>query len=184
MAGLLGAAYVLTEPLSVGNTQTVVRSLSQTPQAHGSMPHSEPTRLEIPAIKLDTSLGRIDKNADGTLQVPTSYNEAAWYARSPTPGETGPAIITGHVDSYLGPGVFFYLKDLEPNERILVHRADNTTANFRVDKVVLFSQANFPTEAVYGDIDYAGLRIITCSGAYDFISGSYSHNVVVYASLT
>jgi hypothetical protein len=41
----------------------------------------------------------------------------------------------------------------------------------------------FPTERVYGDIDHAGLRLITCGGAFDRAARSYRDNVVVYAGL-
>ena len=41
----------------------------------------------------------------------------------------------------------------------------------------------FPTERVYGDIDHAGLRLITCGGEFDRAVRSYRDNVVVYASL-
>ena len=41
----------------------------------------------------------------------------------------------------------------------------------------------FPTERVYGDIDHAGLRLITCGGEFDRAARSYRENVVVYAGL-
>jgi hypothetical protein len=36
---------------------------------------------------------------------------------------------------------------------------------------------------VYGDLDHAGLRLITCGGTFDRSTGHYRSNVVVYARL-
>ena len=52
-----------------------------------------------------------------------------------------------------------------------------------MDKLERYPQKNFPTELVYGDINYAGLRLITCSGSYDKNSERYDMNLIVYASL-
>jgi hypothetical protein len=42
----------------------------------------------------------------------------------------------------------------------------------------------FPTEAVYGPTFDAALRLITCGGAFDYATGHYLSNVVVFATLT
>ena len=44
-------------------------------------------------------------------------------------------------------------------------------------------KSQFPTHAVYGAIDHAGLRLITCGGTYDAASHRYLDNVVVFARL-
>jgi len=124
---------------------------------------------------------KLGKNPDGSLATPERYDIAGWYEFAPTPGETGPAIIVGHVDNYLGPAVFFNLKSLHPGQSIFVTREDKQVVEFRVDSVELFDQQSFPTNAVYGNIDYPGLRLITCGGAFNPLTGHYSHNTVVYA---
>jgi hypothetical protein len=43
-----------------------------------------------------------------------------------------------------------------------------------------FSKSRFPSRAVYGPIDHAGLRL-TCGGTYDAAGHSYLDNVVVFA---
>jgi sortase family protein len=106
--------------------------------------------------------------AQHTLQVPAPgphYNEAAWYKYSSTPGSLGPAVIVGHVDSAAqGPSVFFNLGDLRPGDKVLVTRADGLVAVFRVDGVRRYPKAHFPTMRVYGNTDYAALRLVTCGG--------------------
>jgi hypothetical protein len=51
-----------------------------------------------------------------------------------------------------------------------------------VDRVDEYAKDEFPTDAVYGDLDHAGLRLITCGGEFDDDSGSYVDNVVVFAT--
>ena len=46
-----------------------------------------------------------------------------------------------------------------------------------------FSKSRFPIRAVYGPIDHAGLRLITCGGTYDAAENTYLDNVVVFARL-
>src|SRR5918997_6984048 len=64
-----------------------------------------PVRLRIPAVGIDTALQSLGRNADGTVAVPTDPEVAGWYAEGPRPGQQGPAVILGHVDSTDGPAV-------------------------------------------------------------------------------
>lgn len=148
---------------------------------------SKPVRLVIPSIDVDSVIQYVGQEADGSLEVPAPgphYNEAAWYRYSPTPGSLGPAILLGHVDSASdGPSVFFRLGELEKDDRISIERADGSIAVFEVDKVSRYAKDDFPTKTVYGNIDHAGLRILTCGGTFDEGTGHYLDNVVVFASL-
>ena len=121
------------------------------------------------------------------MQVPgpgPHYGEAGWYRFSPTPGEIGPAVIVGHVDSAAdGPSVFFRLGSLHHGDLIQVARADGTTAVFAVDSVHLYPKTEFPTQLVYGDTTNSALRVITCGGPFDHATGHYRDNVVVFATL-
>jgi len=96
---------------------------------------------------------------------------------------TWPAVIIGHVDSYKGPGVFFNLGDIRPGQVIDITRADHSVAHFRVDAIDSYPKDLFPTEAVYGSVNYAGLRLITCGGDFDEKTRNYESNTVVYATL-
>jgi sortase (surface protein transpeptidase) len=114
-----------------------------------------------------------------------NIDKAAWYENSVTPGQTGPSVIEGHVDTVDGPSVFFNLGDLRPDDTIKVTRADDKVAIFTVDAVRAYeSKAEFPTTAVYGgDLSTPTLRLITCSNFDDSI-GHYLGNTVVFAHLT
>lgn len=147
---------------------------------------SVPTGVSIPAIGVTSPMLQLGINADHSVQVPPLERDsrAGWYKYSPTPGQLGPAILLGHIDSKkYGPGIFFKLGKLKPGDTVNVTRSDHTVAVFRVDKVAQYAKSTFPTLEVYGNIDHAGLRLITCGGKFDFSSHNYEDNIVAYASL-
>ncbi len=145
---------------------------------------STPTRVSIPSIGVDSSLMGLGQNADGTVEVPPLGNTpAGWYRESPTPGEVGPAVLLGHVDSGAGPAVFFRLGEVAPGDEVSVIREDGTVAVFAVERVEQYGKADFPSLTVYGNTDNAQLRLITCGGVFDRSVGHYVDNIVVYASL-
>lgn len=120
--------------------------------------------------------------SDGTLEVPPGAKPAGWFTHSPTPGELGPAVIAGHVAWNGDKGVFLDLHRLHSGARIFVDRKDGSTAVFRVVSSETVDKDHFPTEAVYGNIAFAGLRLITC-GDFDRQTGEYSDNLVAFAEL-
>lgn len=136
------------------------------------------------AIGVHAGLLTLGVAPDGRVAVPPLDSpDAGWYEHSPTPGELGPAVLLGHVDSArTGPGVFYDLRMLQPGDTVRVTRADGGVVAFRVDRIGQYPKAAFPTAAVYGDIDHAGLRLITCGGPFDRSARSYVDDVVVFAS--
>ncbi len=142
---------------------------------------AKPAWLVIPAIGVSSTLVRLGLTAQRTLQVPPTAAVAGWYAGSPRPGQIGSAIIAGHIDSRLGPGVFYRLSSLRRGRYIYVIRTDHTVGVFEVTAVHLYAKAQFPATTVYGPVPDSELRLITCGGTFDYATGSYLSNVVVYA---
>jgi len=142
-----------------------------------------PYWLLIPAIGVSSDVVRLGLTAAGTLQVPPTAAVAGWYTRSPRPGGVGSSIIAGHIDSKLGPGVFYRLSRMRRGEYVYVIRANHTLAVFEVTSVRTYAKSGFPAKTVYGPVPDAELRLITCGGTFDFATGSYLSNVVVYATL-
>jgi LPXTG-site transpeptidase (sortase) family protein len=141
-----------------------------------------PVALTIPAIGVQTSLIHLGLTGSGALAVPASTAVAGWYTGSSRPGAIGPAVIAGHIDSHVGPGIFFHLAQLRPGDQVYVRRADGTLAVFRVTAVQSYDKDHFPTLAVYGATPDAELRLITCGGTFDYQLKSYLSNTVVYAA--
>ncbi|MET8309610.1 class F sortase [Micromonospora sp. NPDC005173] len=154
--------------------------------APAGLARSAATTIEIPRIGVNATIMSLGTNPDGTVQVPplSKADQAGWYEPGVSPGETGNAVIVGHVDSAkLGPAVFFDLGSLVPGDRITVGRADGKPVAFRVDSVKSYPKTSFPNELVYGPNDRAGLRVVTCGGQFDETVKSYPDNVVVFATL-
>jgi LPXTG-site transpeptidase (sortase) family protein len=169
-----GAAVVLPAPTA----------LIAAPSQSQSAPVGEPVSLTIPAIGVQASMVHLGLTSAGELQVPSSTAAAGWYTGSPRPGAVGSAIIAGHIDSYKGPGVFYRLSSLKAGDKVYVKRADGTLAEFRVTKISEYAKDAFPTQAVYGAVPDSELRLITCGGTFDYATGHYLSNTVVYAVQT
>ncbi|MEV6302143.1 class F sortase [Actinoplanes sp. NPDC051861] len=147
------------------------------------LPTSPPVRLAIPALKIDVPMTGLGLQPDGTMEVPDDAKTVGWYTKAPTPGSLGPAVLAGHVDYSGKKGTFADLADLRRGDEIRVTREDGRTAVFTVGEVSQYAKDRFPTDAVYGPIDHAGLRLITCGGDFDDRSGHYVDNIVVFAEL-
>jgi sortase (surface protein transpeptidase) len=155
--------------------------------AQAALGRSEPVHLAIPAIGVSTGLVPLGLNQDGTIAVPPLGRAApaGWYRYLATPGEVGPAVILGHVDSARdGPAVFYRLIDLRAGDQVSVRRADGQTAVFTVTRVEEYAKSHFPTGAVYGAQGHPELRLVTCGGEFDKVHRQYRGNVVVYATFT
>ncbi|MEU5907007.1 class F sortase [Micromonospora sp. NPDC047467] len=145
-----------------------------------------PVRVRIPAIDVQAEIVPVGVDAAGVLEVPPLDRPtvAGWYRHGASPGETGNAVLVGHVDSPAGPAVFFDLGLLRAGQEIQVTRADARVTTFTVDGVQAYPKDRFPSGLVYGPADAAGLRLITCGGRFDATTGNYVDNVVVFATRT
>lgn len=170
-------------PIAVGPTRSV--SVARYPAPLQLAP-SRPLAVSIPAIGVKSTLLQLGLNANHTIQVPSLFalpSQAGWYKYSPTPGSIGPSVILGHIDTYKGPSVFYNLGAMRPGELIDVTLADGEVAVFRANAVASYLKTTFPTSAVYGNTNYAALRLITCGGAFDSTTHQYLSSTVVYATL-
>lgn len=142
-----------------------------------------PSRVTIERLGVDSDLVNLKIQRDGTLQVPEDFARAGWHRSGTAPGNTGPAVLVGHVDSVEGPAVFFRLPELVPGDLVTVTRADSSQVTFEVYGQETVDKDAFPTDRVYGATEGAELRLLTCGGSFDADTRSYSENVVVYARL-
>jgi hypothetical protein len=143
----------------------------------------EPIRVAIPKIRVTSSLDRLGKERDGSIQAPRQWGVAGWYALGPRPGEPGSAVILGHVDSTSGPAVFYRLRELRRGDQVQVTREDGTSVRFVVTRTEQYLKTRFPTEDVYFPTLTPELRLVTCGGEFDQSTGHYRSNVIVFADL-
>lgn len=147
------------------------------------MSRSQPTSVSIPSLGVTSRVIDLGLQPDETMEVPQDGTSTGWFTGSPTPGELGPAVMAAHVTWDKAPAVFFELGSMRTGQRIEVDREDGSTAVFEVSDVGQYPKTEFPTEDVYGEVDHAALRLITCGGHFDGETGHHVDNVVVYAEL-
>ena len=174
------AAPVATARWQAGCCGGPVDPVAALDQAAPAPALGPPTRVRIPRVGIQSGLVGLDLDGKGELEAPADFGTAGWFAQGPRPGDPGPAVIAGHVDSYKGPAVFYRLRELRPGDRVEVLRGDEWVP-FRVVTTAHYPKSTFPTEAVYGATPGAELRLITCGGDFDRGKRSYRDNVVVYA---
>ena len=200
IAAALGGAALLGVPMPAAHSETAgvwltpaVPSASPSPtpsEPPGPIagatakptgpPTGPPTWLKIPDISVSTSLEQLHLNPDGALAAPSSVTDAGWFADGTQPGDIGPAVIAGHVDTKTGPAIFYHLASLKAGDQVQVLRGGQWVI-FAVTDVERYAKADFPTQLVYGPTPNDELRLITCGGTFDTTRRSYDDNVVVYA---
>lgn len=144
---------------------------------------SAPVRVVIQRLGVDRKPIALGLTKAGELEVPGTAEDLGWYTGGPTPGAMGAAVIAGHV-SYNKPGVFYRLATLQRGDVVEVTRKDGSTAVFTVSGTRTYPKDKFPTADVYGFVDRAALRLITCGGDYNANTRHFEDNIVVYADMT
>jgi LPXTG-site transpeptidase (sortase) family protein len=143
-----------------------------------------PVSVQIPSIAVNAKLESLHRDSTGALAPPTAWDDAGWFADGVVPGQVGPAVIAGHVDSLTSAAVFYDLDELAPGDTAQVTMSDGTKLTFTVTKTEQASKHAFPTSEVYAATPDPELRLITCGGPYDPAWGHYSENLIVFAVLT
>ncbi|MFP1626962.1 class F sortase [Streptomyces sp. 5K101] len=182
--GAAGRAALTTGDMAaVGRPPGVPRA-----PAHAPLDAAEPRHVEMPALDISAPVVVRGLDERGAVAPPSfeTPDTVGWYGGGARPGERGAALFVGHVDTETRPAVFYGLSAARPGERIRVTGADGRITEFTVDDVRVFAGDRFDARAVYGPREEgrAELRLITCGGAFDPATGSYTANVVVSAYLT
>ena len=172
-----------TAPTTVPSTAAATAVASSSKALSTSIDPLRPIQLSIPVIGLSDDVSELGLNANGTVQVPTSWQVPGWYKYGPSPGEQGSAVILGHVDSVNGPAAFYRLSALRPGDKVMVRLAGGTTEHFKVIGLRLYAKKNFPDRLVYGPRPYSALQLVTCGGAFDSTTHHYVSNLVVFTAL-
>ena len=160
---------------------TAAGARPRTTTARRQMPN--PVRIVIPAIGVDARVIPLGLNPDQTMQVPSNHADTGWFAPGPEPGERGAAVIVGHLNSKQGPGVFANLSRLKAGSIITVYLQGGSKVRFVARSMLRVAKSRFPTDLVYARTAQPTLRVITCAGALDPVTGHHADNYIVFASL-
>jgi hypothetical protein len=168
---------------TASSTLSTIVGIGPTTQSTVARKTSPPVHLTVASIGVSTDLQPLKLLADGSLQAPSKWDQAGWYSGGVVPGETGPAVIAGHIDSTRGPAVFYRLRDVVVGTKILIIERNGTVLTFVVDDMRGYPKDKFPTATVYGPTPNPELRLITCAGEFDRAALNYLSNLVVSAHL-
>lgn len=142
-----------------------------------------PIAISIPTIGVQSPIVDLGLNTDGTVEVPNSFQLAGWYKYGVEPGQDGPSVYLGHVDSVSGPGIFYRLGALRPGAHVVIQRADHRLVTYVITGVRQYSKTAFPTLDVYANTSVPTIRLVTCGGTFDSATHHYLSNIVAYGQL-
>ena len=154
---------------------------------HKPHPRSRPLdwTLSIPDIGVRANVIRLGGPPTGAISVPTFGEvwDVGWYRYGAVPGDHGNALLLGHVDTYMGPAVFYDLYELRPGDIVSVILGRDDTKRFEVHWVKEVLKSHFPASRVLGGAEGRHLWLVTCGGQFDYVTRSYLSNIVVYTTL-
>jgi LPXTG-site transpeptidase (sortase) family protein len=186
LAGIVGAFSfsassknpVTNNPLQATPSQIIH---SPTPQ----VPVAKPQRIIIPKLAIDAAIEPVTVDSQGRMDVPTNFNDTAWYSPGAKPGEQGSAVIDGHVDTPTGaPAVFAKINTLKSGDIIQIS-TDKKIYTFTVIKTASYPLESIPLGTIFDlTTSEKRLNLITCSGTWDANRKIYSNREVVYAKIT
>ena len=142
-----------------------------------------PSRLAIPTLGVDAKVEAAGPTPQLTLGRPGDVSDVAWYDLGPSPGQPGDAILVGHLDTQTGaPAVFWRLGALNRGDRLEVARTDRVHVNFRVERVYETPYDSVPA-GLFATEGPARVTLITCAGAWDAGTHTYSKRLMVEATI-
>ncbi|MFD2922975.1 class F sortase [Halobacillus naozhouensis] len=142
-----------------------------------------PTNLKIPSLDIDAPVSKVGVLESGQMGVPKDDKTVGWFEPGTKPGNTGNAVMAGHVDNQSGPAVFFYLDDLQKGDEIIVTNEEGKELTFVVQKLESYPRNDAPIEKVFGKTDKKRLNLITCTGNFNHDKGTHEERLVVYTEL-
>ena len=148
------------------------------------IPASYPSRLFIPALKIDANVQDVGITARGSIGSPNNFTDVGWYDLGVTPGNPGTALIDGHVDNGLAlAGVFKHLSDISDGDHVYITTHGGTKLDFLVTSVSIYDYQSVPLAQMMASSSGSQLILITCDGAWVGDQKTYDKRLVVTAEL-
>lgn len=149
-----------------------------------------PSRLLIPAIKLNAAVEEVGIMSDGAfagdMATPSRnpWEHVGWYDAGPRPGERGSPVIDGHLDRPGGyPAVFWRLRQLHVDDEVSVVMSNGKRLTFRVTRIAYYPPQAAPLQDIFGNNGGIYLNLITCAGDWIPSQHQTTLRLVVYTIL-
>jgi sortase (surface protein transpeptidase) len=143
-----------------------------------------PSRIIIPSLSIDAHVQHVGLTVDLKMAAPTNFSDAGWYKYGPAPGQSGSAVIDGHVDNGLSlPGIFKNLNKMVKGDEISVVDNSGKISTFVVTKVITYDYQSVPNEMIFDPTGPPRLNLITCAGSFMHKIRTYDQRLVVFSEL-
>lgn len=142
-----------------------------------------PVRVRIPSVDIDATIVEVGLTGSKKLDVPARAEEVGWYNLGAVPGETGKAVLDGHLDIGGKPGIFWNLKHVKIGDTVEIQDDAGISRTFRVYESAEYHVSNAPMKKIFGTSDKKLLNIITCAGIWREEMNHYDKRRVVFAEL-
>ena len=142
-----------------------------------------PARLTIAELDVDMVVVEVGTEADGTMSLPASGDEAGWYRFGSAPASpSGTTVLASHVDTRAeGLGPFARLREAQVGTAVTVTDVDGRVHSYTVSTVERIAKTQVPLDDVFDRAGPPRLVLLTCGGAWDASIGHYEDNVIVTA---
>lgn len=139
---------------------------------------SEPVRLIIPSIGLDTSIIGVGLNNKGEMAVPSGKTQnVGWYKYGVMPGNTGSAVIDAHVFA-----AFSQLKNVPVGSDVYIVTNSGQKLHFVVSNAQTFALKNLSSDTLFASTNDKDLNLITCAGSLTADHSTYDHRLIVFTT--
>lgn len=106
---------------------------------------------------------QVTVDGDGAMATPQHVTDVGWYALGVAPGQSGDAVIDGHLDWYGVPeAVFYNLNELQPGDEVDVTSQSGLTLRFQVTDSTSVSTTDRPS-GLFATTGPPRLTLITCA---------------------
>ncbi len=141
-----------------------------------------PSRLIIPAINVTAIVQDLGVTEDGAMDIPSNVSDVGWFQYGSRPGESGSAVIAGHLDGKNGEeGVFSKLNELKKGDTIFVEDDKGLSNTFVVRESRMFNPGY--ANEVFSGSARAQLNLITCAGIWNKDKKDYSKRLIVFTDM-
>lgn len=171
-------ALAETVPEAAESEEPAREEASYKPAASVAATPGTPLRVRIPAIRLNNPVIPVGVNAKGEMDVPDgTTNNVGWYKGGTLPGAMGSAVLDAHVYAAFGR-----LDEVSVGDDIYVQTAEGEL-HFKVEETRVYKLADVPATRLFNRADDRRLNLITCAGTLVADRSTYTHRLVVYATL-
>lgn len=143
-----------------------------------------PVNLTIPVLNIEADVQTVGLDRIGAMGLPDDWHDVGWYRGSARLGEWNTVVISGHVDHYTGPAVFFKLKELQPGDKVVVEGQNGTRWRYRVIEKQIKPLGEWKSREVFASRGrFPTLHLFSCTGAFSKSAQTHLERILVRCEL-